>query len=101
MGAVSTFDSAVEFGRARGQDEQTQATLLTGLLKLGTAILAASIRQPRMEDDHLFKPPMKDRVQSSLRRGVDQIPCSDMLGEFKEDYSTSQSQASAKSRGPI
>ena len=33
--AAGTFDVAMEFGRARGQDEQAQAALLAGLLKGG------------------------------------------------------------------
>ncbi len=41
VGAVGTFDRAIEFGRARGKDEQAQAALLTGGFELGGELAAA------------------------------------------------------------
>src|SRR5207253_4189335 len=35
VGAIGAFDSAVEFGRAWGQDEQMEAPLLASLFELG------------------------------------------------------------------
>src|SRR5208283_2170320 len=41
VGAVGTFDSAIEFGRARGQNKQVQSALQTSLLELGSELRAA------------------------------------------------------------
>src|SRR5271169_4874883 len=41
VGTVGAFDGAVEFGRARGEDEQMQAALLAGEFELGGELTSA------------------------------------------------------------
>ena len=41
VGAISAFDGAVEFGRARGKHEQMQTALLASLLELGGELASA------------------------------------------------------------
>jgi len=41
VGAIGALDGAVEFGRARRQDEQMEAALLAGLFELGGKLGAA------------------------------------------------------------
>jgi hypothetical protein len=63
MGAVGAFDGAIEFGRAQGQHEQMQATLLAGEFELGGELASAiDLHRPDGEGHAVLTTPGRGRT---------------------------------------